>query len=342
MAWASRWNPFRWNRRARMIAAMACAGSIALAVSLVLGFVLTGGAPSGEPVQPLPPSGQAQSFSPFTGEPVTGPGPVLAVKIDNVAAARPPAGLTRADLVYVLPVEGGLSRILAVFSSRFPPVIGPVRSAREGDLELLAQFGRPAFAYSGATPRLLPFVQRARTVDLYAGQAGGYFRDPGRVAPHNLYARTRQLLAEAPGASKARDIGFRFGPPPAGGRAVRSFPVSYAAAAFTFSWSASDGRWLVTMDGGPARAAEGGQLSAPTVVVQYTKVRTSRFLEAGSRPPYAESTGSGTAVVLRGGRAYDTRWSRPDPDGGTTFTATSGQPMTFARGPVWIVLAASA
>lgn len=335
---AFRWNPFRWNRRARVIAATVSAAAIALAVSLVLTF--TGDPSPAKP--PQPPSRQVQLFSPFTGEPVTTLGRVLAVKIDNIAAARPPTGLTSADLVYVLPVEGGLSRILAVFSSRFPPVIGPVRSAREDDLELLAQFGRPAFAYSGATPRLLPFVQRARTVDLYAGRAGGYFRDPRRVAPHNLYARTGQLLAEAPSASQARDIGFRFGPAPAGGRAIRSFPVSYAAAAFAFNWSASEGRWLVVMDGKPAQAAEGGQLGAPTVVVQYTKVRTSRFLEAGSRPPYAESTGSGAAVVLRDGRAYDARWSRPAPDDGTTFTTTSGHPMTFARGQVWIVLAASA
>lgn len=333
---ALRWNPFRWNRRARVIATMASAAAIALAVLLVL--VFTGDSPSAKPVQPPE---QVQLFSPFTGEPVTALGPVLAVKIDNIAAARPPTGLTSADLVYVLPVEGGLSRILAVFSSRVPPVIGPVRSAREDDLEVLAQFGRPAFAYSGAAPHLLPFVQRARTVDLYAGRADGYFRDPRRVAPHNLYARAGQLLAQASGASRARDIGFRFGPAPVGGRAIRSFPVSYAAAAFSFSWSASQGRWLVSMDGKPARAAEGGQLSAPTVVVQYTKVRTSRFLEAGSRPPYAESTGSGTAVVLRDGRAYDARWSRPAPDGGTAFTTTSGQPMTFNRGPVWIVLAAS-
>jgi DUF3048 family protein len=68
----------------------------------------------------------------------------------------------------------------------------------------------------------------------------------------------------------------------------------------------------------------------------------ARFLEAGSRPPYAESTGSGTAVVLRDGRAYDARWSRPDRNGGMTFTTASGQPMTFARGPAWIVLAARA
>ena len=324
----------RWNRRSVVIAATACAAAIALAVSLVV--VFTGGSSPAKPEQPR----QSQLLSPFTGEPMTAPGPVLAVKIDNITQARPQTGLTGADIVYVLPVEGGLSRILAVFSSHFPPVVGPVRSAREDDLELLAQFGRPAFAYSGAAPHLLPFVERARIVDLYSGRVGGYFRDPNRIAPHNLYAHTQQLLAEAPAASKARDIGFRFGPPPAGGRATQSFSVSYAAAKFTFNWSVTAGRWLVSMDGAPARAAEGGQLSAPTVVIQYTKVRTSRFLEAGSRPPYAESTGSGTAVVLRDGQAYDARWSRPDPDGGTTFTTASGQPIMFSRGPVWIVLAA--
>ncbi len=263
------------------------------------------------------------------------------MKIDNLAAARPQTGLTDADIVYILPVEGGLSRILAVFSSHFPPVIGPVRSAREDDLELLAQFGRPAFAYSGAQPELLPVVEKARIVDLYSGLVGGYFRDPDRLAPHNLYARTSQLLAEATGASKAHDIGFRFGPAPPGGHPVASFSVSYPAASFTFRWSAKDGRWLVWMDGAPALATEGGQLSAPTVVIQYTTVRTSRFLEAGIRPPYAESTGAGTGLVLRGGQAYAIRWSRPDANGGTTFTTASGQPMTFARGPVWVVLAAT-
>ena len=116
--------------------------------------------------------------------------------------------------------------------------------------------------------------------------------------------------------------------------------MSYPAASFTFRWSASDGRWLVGMDGTPARAAEGGPLSAATVVIQYTTVRTSRFLEAGARPPYAESTGTGTGVVLRGGKAYPVRWTRPDADGGTTLTTMSGQVMTFARGPVWVVLAA--
>jgi DUF3048 family protein len=259
----------RWPRRKIVIGASAAAAVIGLAVSLAI--VLPG---SPTPAKPAPTGSPALS-SPFTGEPISAPGPVLAVKIDNLAAARPQTGLTEADIVYMLPVEGGLSRILAVFSSHFPPVIGPVRSAREDDLELLAQFGRPAFAYSGAQPELLPVVERARIVDLYAGVAGGYFRDPNRFAPHNLYAHTSQLLAGATGASKAHDIGFRFGPAPPGAHLAASFSVSYPAASFTFRWSGKDGRWLVWMDGAPARAT------------------------------------------------------------------ASGQPMTFARGPVWIVLAAA-
>jgi hypothetical protein len=283
---------------------------------------------------------ERQLLSPFTGEPVRSLNRVLAVKIDNIVHARPQTGLTHADIVYVLPVEGGLSRFLAVFSSDYPPVIGPVRSAREDDLELLRQFGRPAFAYSGATATLLPYIHRtARIMDLYDGITSGYYRDTSRIAPYNLYARTRQLLRQAPQASAARDIGFRFGPSPAGGKPARSASVSYPAASFRFTWSAAKQRWLVSMDGQRAVTTDGGRLSPATVVIQYTTVRTSRFLEYGKPPPYAESTGSGTALVLRDGKAWTAHWSRPRANGGTTFTTADGRPMTFAPGEVWIVLA---
>ena len=278
----------------------------------------------------------AQLLSPFTGEPVKALGRVIVAKIDNIADARPPTNLTSADIVYLLPVEGGLSRIFAVYSSRIPKVIGPVRSARQDDLALLRQFGTPGFAYSGATPHLLPFIARARVVNLYDTPA--YFRDGNRVAPHNLYADGRVLRAEARGASTARDIGFRFGPPPPGGRPATSFSVSYPAAAFSFRWWARTHRWLVWMDGTQATDAAGGHLGAATVIIQDTVVRTSRFLEYGVPPPYARSTGSGTAVVLRDGRAWRVHWSRPDPDGGTTYTLPSGARMTFAPGQVWVVL----
>jgi hypothetical protein len=290
------------------------------------------------PVGPLPDTGPTQLVSPFTGEPVKTLGPVLAVKIDNVVVARPPDNLTSADIVYLLPVEGGLSRIFAVYSSHIPDVIGPVRSAREDDLELLAQFGRPGFAYSGATPHLLPFIARARVVNLYyLDDYSAYFRDDSRVAPHNLYAYGSVLRAQLRGASRAHDIGFRFGPAPPGGHPTTSFSVSYPEAAFTFRWSARTHRWLVWMDGTQSTDAAGGDLAAATVIIQYTDVRTSRFLEYGVRPPYADSTGSGTAVVLRDGRAWRVRWSRPNPDDGTTFTLPSGARMTFAPGQEWVV-----
>jgi Protein of unknown function (DUF3048) N-terminal domain/Protein of unknown function (DUF3048) C-terminal domain len=323
-----------WAHKKAIAAVSAAVAVVGLAVGLFVALR------PGPPAAPPAPAVRPGLLSPFTGEPVASLGPVIAVKVDNIAAARPQTGLSQADIVYVLPVEGGLSRFLAVFSSRFPPVIGPVRSAREDDLELLRQFGRPAFAYSGAQPQLLPVVERARIVDLYSGRVGGYFRDHARVAPYNLYAHTSQLRAEAVGASRARDIGFRFGPAPAGGQPTAAESVSYPAASFTFTWSPPRGRWLVAMDRSRAVTTDDGQLSAATVVIQYTIVRKSRFIEWGALPPYAQSTGSGRAVVLRNGRAYQARWSRPAADGGTTFTTASGQPMTFAPGPVWVVLTA--
>jgi Protein of unknown function (DUF3048) C-terminal domain len=185
---------------------------------------------------------------------------------------------------------------------------------------------------------LLPVVEHSRIVDLFDGVAGGYYRSPARIAPYNLFAHARTLAAEGRAASTARDIGFRFGPAPPGGRATAAFSVAYPAASLRFQWSARQARWLVWMDGSPALTTDGGQLRPATVVIQYTTVRGSRFLEQGSRPPYAESTGSGRAVVLRDGRAYEVHWSRPRPDNGTTFTLPGGGRMDFARGQVWVVL----
>jgi Protein of unknown function (DUF3048) N-terminal domain/Protein of unknown function (DUF3048) C-terminal domain len=342
------------TRHPRLAAATGSGVAVIAALAATLAFTLAGHAaptrPVAAPLRPhphvvkerrvvtrKPPSGPL--LDPFTGEPVKALKPVLAVKIDNIVYARPQTGLQSADIVYVIPVEGGLTRFMAVYSSHIPPVVGPVRSARQSDLDILRQFGRPAFAWSGATPHLVPFIERAPIVDLYALQVGGYYRDPDRIAPYNLYANTRQLMREAPHASKARDIGFRFGALPAGGKKIASYSVKYPAASYTFRWSAKDGRWLTWIDGSPGRATEGGQLGGSTVIIQYTQISTSRFEEYGGRPPYAKSVGSGRAVILRGGRAYTVHWSRPNLASGTTFTLPNGKRMLFAPGQVWVVLA---
>jgi len=295
------------------------------------------------------PSPTPPPASPFTGLPVAAGKPVLGFKIDNVRAARPPTGLTSADIVYVEPVEGGLSRLLAVFSSRLPKSVGPVRSARESDLELLQQFGHPALAFSGANRKVLQLIRAAPVTEVSPDTAGGaYSRSRSRSAPHNLYARPAELLERARGVTAARDVGFRFGPLPAGGVPTTSQTVRYPAATTSFTWRG--GHWQVSMDGRPARTtdvgvgggetAQGPQLAATTVVIQYVSVGSSRFHDKlGNVTPYAHTVGSGTAVVLRDGVAIHGRWSRPSAAGGTTFTTDAGAPLTFARGQVWVVLA---
>jgi hypothetical protein len=247
-----------------------------------------------------------------------------------------------ADIVYVEQVEGGLTRLMAMFSSRLPAKVGPVRSARISDLHILPMFDKPALAYSGVQTKMIPFVQKASLFDVSDSAApGAYSREPGRYAPYNLVASPRKLLARAPGASKAKDIGFTFGDAPEGGTARKSFSVRYPAARFTFRWSEQQGRWLIWQDGARNMAAEGGQLGAPTIVVQYVRTTRSQFHDVnGSYTPLIKTVGRGNAVVLRDGMAYKARWSRESEEGGTEFTTPDGEPMPFAQGQVWVVLAA--
>jgi hypothetical protein len=264
----------------------------------------------------------------------------LAVKIDNSRAARPHTGLNEADIVYVEQVEGGLSRLMAVYAQQLPKVIGPVRSARETDLELLRQFDRPVLAFSGAQGKLMPLIDRAPLQAEPPGKASdAYFRGSGRPSPHNLYLRPHRLMASPPGAS-VLTTGFRYGAAPAGGKGTTSHTVRYKAARYTFTWSASQYRWLVAMDGKAARTTDGKRVKAGTVVVQYVKVRRTAYHDSlGHYTPYTETVGAGKAKVLRDGRAYDVQWKRSKAEDGTTFTTKDGKRMNFHHGQVWVVYA---
>ncbi|MFJ4520830.1 DUF3048 domain-containing protein [Streptomyces sp. NPDC088810] len=265
-------------------------------------------------------------------------GSPLAVKIDNVGAARPQTGLGAADVVYVEQVEGGLSRLLAVYATRLPKTVGPVRSARESDLELLRQFTMPTLAYSGAQRALLPLIDRAPLRPRSPDEApDAYYRGTGRAAPHNLYLHPAALLPAAPGAA-ALTTGFRYGPAPSGGTPVSARTVRYPAARLAFTWSAGRGGWLVAMDGAPSVTTDSGRPAPATVVVQHVRVRTSRYHDVlGNRTPYTETVGSGRAEVLRDGRSYDGFWSRPTAADGTAFTTADGGRLDFAAGQVWVV-----
>ncbi|HEX6569569.1 MAG TPA: DUF3048 domain-containing protein, partial [Acidimicrobiales bacterium] len=117
--------------------------------------------------------------------------PALFVKIDNVERARPQAGLDQADIVFEERVEGNLTRLAAVFHSTDAAVVGPVRSVRTTDLELVPLFGRVLFAASGGNRGVLPQLHAADVVDVGANVSPeGFYRDHGRPAPHNLFTST--------------------------------------------------------------------------------------------------------------------------------------------------------
>nr|WP_323369055.1 DUF3048 domain-containing protein [Streptomyces alkaliterrae] len=317
------------------------AAAVALLMLLVSCGCQRGGEQNGDRgTQPTP--SPSPTASPFTGEAGVRAGPVLAVKVDNVRPARPHTGVEDADLVYVERVESGLSRLVAVYSGRLPDRVGPVRSARESDLELLEQFGRPALGYSGVQSRLRPLLEGAPLYPVPPSAApDAYTRGAGRPAPHNLYLRPSAVLAAAPQASTAADIGLVFDKRrPTGGEARERHTVRFPAASFGFEWSSGEGRWLVSFDGEPAVGTAGVRLSAATVVVQYVTVRGSDFRDRGGNvTPYTETVGTGDALVLRDGRAFEARWERPTASVGTRFSSPDGSPLPFAVGPVWFVLA---
>ncbi len=304
------------------------------------------------PATPIAPITPVAPVTPVRPEPVTRPwrspyrgsvaaqGPVIAVKFDNSRRARPHHNLDQADIVYVEKVEGGMSRLMGVYSSRIPRSIGPVRSARESDVELLRQFGRPALAYSGVRSALREYLENSPIhIRPHHELPGAYFREPGRSAPHNLFVNPAAVLDSAPRASQAHDIGFRFGAaPPRGGTPTASRTVRYRAASHTFRWSPVQQRWHISFDGEPARLTTGGQLSARTIVIQKVHMPPSQYRDVNGAPtPYIKTVGEGRATVLRDGRAYETTWRRPDAQSGTTFTLNDGRRMPFATGQVWIV-----
>ncbi|WP_411082858.1 DUF3048 domain-containing protein [Streptomyces sp. cmx-18-6] len=303
------------------------AALLAVLLLIVAGAGCTGGDGSGRAPRSSDPAGTAAGAK------------VLAVKIDNVAPARPQTGLERADVVYVEQVEAGLSRILAVYSSDLPPVIGPVRSARETDLELLRQFDRPTLAFSGAQSKLLPAIDRAPLDAVPPSVAPrAYFRGSERPAPHNLYLRPERIPYTASGTEAVEALGLRFGPPPPGGRAEDSRTVRFPSARTAFTWSAERERWLVALDGTPARTSEGEPLGAATVIVQDVTVRPSTYGDrSGNNTPFTETVGSGSALVLRDGKAYEARWTRSGADADTAFTTPDGERIDLASGPLWIV-----
>jgi hypothetical protein len=274
-------------------------------------------------------------------------GDILAVKIDDTPPAHPQIGLSRADVVYIEQVEGGLTRLAAIFSTpeKLPNVVGPVRSARISDMEILAQYGRVAFAFSGAQTKLFPVINAANLENLGAEREPSsiYSRDKTREAPTNLILHPQLLLDKAKSEGKslaqAKPMGWKFGSIPSGGKLIESVSMKWPASRYSASWSSSEKRWLLSYLGAPDMDSEGFQLGSPTLIIQKVSITPSEYHDkVGGITPFSNTVGSGAAYLLRDGRAIPMYWNRSSAEISTTWTLKDGSNANFAPGQIWIAL----
>ena len=285
-------------------------------------------------------------FSGLTGICSDANAPVLIVKIDDVGEARPQFHLNQADLVLVEPVEGGLTRLFAVYNSTFPDTIGPIRSARITDTDLAPAFGDPLFAYSGSQGKLVPYLRATRMQMVGAPQGGlGYRRLSDRPAPHNYVADVPTLLGRVSDSSTARlaaksywaiaDSGSE------SGTAIGTATIKWPSAQKSFTWVPADKRWDISVYAKPlltqidtAGATE--RAHTTNVVIMDSVLQNSEFGDKfGARTPYPQTIGTGKGMVLVDGKSIPATWHRASKDDLPHWYSLDGHEIALRPGNTW-------
>ena len=273
-------------------------------------------------------------------------GPVLFVKIDDTKPAHPQIGLDSADVIYIEQVEGGLTRLAVVFSNKLPAAIGPIRSARISDIDLMANYGRVGMAYSGAQTLFLPVLRASNIEDIGADTEPSsiYSRDETRQAPTNMILNPKALLNKSINVEhrkivNAQSVGWKFGPLPSEGTPIKSVEIKWPAAKYKAIWSQSTGKWVMYYDGAPDVAADGTALGSPTFLIQKVSITPSIYHDHnGSYTPFSNTIGSGTGYLLRDGQMIPVFWNRATATDPTTWTLKDGSPAYFHPGQIWVAL----
>ena len=283
---------------------------------------------------------------PLTGLPAPGTADVVqsavVAKVDNSPEARPHAALTRADMVYEVWVEG-ITRFGAVFHSDVPDRVGPVRSARSTDVDLVANLGTPLLVWSGGNPGVIGEINNAASMGAlvnagYDVASSYYWRAGERYAPHNLYADLVALRANLglDGSNYPTPL-YTFG----GAEALLGVPVPGIVVSFgpgavvEYVWDAEAGCARRFQDGRAFVDEDGSSVCPRNVVVQFTPYGPSR---ADARSPQAYTVGAGDGVAFRGGLLAQVTWNRPGPLDGPNLTDISGVPAVLTPGTTWVAL----
>ena len=272
--------------------------------------------------------------------------PSVACKIDNSADARPQLGLNSTDVVFDEMVEGGLTRFVAIFHSTQPTGVGPVRSVRPMDPDILSPFGG-IVCYSGGQARITAMMRATSLFNASEtteqGQ-GTFTRVKDRFAPHNVIVNA-SLLAEHHPELAAPTAQFNFAQDAAhstaavNGSAIQELQVIFPDA--LAQWTpASDGLSFVrTQDGTPlVDAADGSQIHSINIVVMQVTVDRSYTDPKYGFVPKDVVIGSGKGWVLGAGKVIEVNWSKPTQSTSIVLSLADGTPVQLAPGNTWVEL----
>ena len=268
-------------------------------------------------------------------------GKVFAVKFDDTSAAHPQDGVEAADIVYITEVEAGFTRLMGIYSSNYPEVLGPIRSARISDLSILGEYGKVGFLYSGAQSKMRPVISAANLVNLSAERnpPSIYFNDPARRSPYSMMVRPNLLLEKAGDVELAKEPGWQHGARAEDAKKIISAEIEWPNATYEALWSDGEKRFLLKHNGRANIASSGIQLGSTMMVIQIVKISPSEYGDKfGGVTPKSEVIGSGHGYLLRNQRVVKALWNRASLSEPTTWSFEDGSPAYFARGQIWFFL----
>jgi hypothetical protein len=310
------------------------------------GAVVNPLAPEPEPVYVTAPLTGVQ-YEESTPEALQLKKPSVACKIDNGSEApRPQSGLNSTDIVFDEMVEGGLTRLVAIWHSAQPEAIGPVRSIRPMDPDITSPFGG-IVCFSGGQQVFVNMINQAPVFvasETTEQGKGTFSRSSDRIAPHNVIVNAQKLASDHPELTAPAQQ-FQYGKDvqtsSAGvaGEAVTKFEVKFPQASALWTPSSDGAKWLRTQDGKPLMdKLDGAQVAATNVVVLSVKIDRSYLDRKYGHIPKTIMVDSGTAWVFSGGKLIEANWAKASATSPIVLTDMVGSPVLLAPGNTWVEL----
>lgn len=269
----------------------------------------------------------------------TMPNRVFAVAIDNGPKAEPQTNLNQADLVFEVPVEGGINRFLALYYHNQPDVIGPVRSARHYFIDLIQAFDG-IYVHCGGSEQAYEALNGVEDIDEMAATAT-FWRDHSRNAPVNLYTSWEKLNEKTTenGWNELRSTAeFSFYDDDSlaalsqGNATEIKIPYTYKPVGYV--WDDEQGCYLRYSDGNPHVDRESGEtLTADNVV---TMNISTRVIDDKGRLDMSFAGNSGSGYLFQKGNVEEITWSMESSGSPLVLTLADGSPAKLIPGHTFI------